>query len=134
MAQQEKTSKPVHGDTEVDPALAHKDQESRTGASGLNAGHPETGATNVNRGGKPGDDPMRNPLASGNPVNANVPYTAPAGSQEQAQQAQRPGGAGAPGTGGADPQTWSEETKNQQATSRRSRAESGTTAPSRPEK
>ncbi len=66
------------------------------------------------------DPELSTPLGPENPASA--------GKHPQAQQPQRPGGGGAPGTGEPAPQ-WSEEAKNQEKTSHKSRAESGTTAP-----
>jgi hypothetical protein len=88
------------------------------------------------------DPELSTSLGSGNEVNANAPTTSPARenvrgevpgcptnltAHPQAQQPQRPGGGGAASTG-QPPAQWSEEAKNQQKTSRKSRAESGTTA------
>ena len=91
------------------------------------------------------DPELSTSLGSGKEGNANAPTTGLAGENvrgevpgcptglvehPQAQQPQRPGGGGAPTTG-QPPVQWSEEAKNQEKTSHKSRAESGTTAPSK---
>ena len=68
------------------------------------------------------DTGTSNPLASGNEVNADAPQEQTAGSPQQQQQ-----------PSGNDPKeiVMSEEAQNQLKTGQQSRADSGTTAPSR---